>query len=405
MALKRRLRTALTAVEFLVGGLGTAMLALVLLPLVGVVLVASLAGVGLPLLPAAARLLRTATARERERLDITPPLADMPDGWRDVLRSRDLRRELAWLVLYLPGGLLLGILGLGIPFNVIRDGTFVLWYWMVPSEFQTSSLGWPVVHGWLSALSVSLLGVVWLLIVILFGPPAARLQAWPGRRLLGPPPGTDLSLRVQELTATRAAALDAHAAELRRIERSLHDGTQNRLVGVTVLLGAAHRSLSRTGQDPVAAELVEKAQAAAEQALAELRGVVRSILPPVLEDRGLAGALATLAADCGVHCVADVDVPGRCAASVEATAYFVAAEALTNVVKHSAARNAEINVRRDGDRLMLRVSDDGRGGANEHGGSGILGIRRRVEAYDGELTLTSPVGGPTTLEVRLPCGS
>ncbi|MGH3373533.1 MAG: sensor histidine kinase, partial [Actinoallomurus sp.] len=193
------------------------------------------------------------------------------------------------------------------------------------------------------------------------------------------------------------------ATELRRIERSLHDGTQNRLVAVSVLLGATRRALTR---EPAAAEaMLERAQDAAEQALAELRTVVRGILPPVLADRGLTGALAGLAADCAVPCRVEVDVPGRCAASVEATTYFVVAEALTNIAKHSGGRHATVTVRRRGDRLSVRVEDDGVGGAEEDEGSGLTGIRRRVDAHDGLLILTSPPGGPTSLLVELPCGS
>jgi signal transduction histidine kinase len=204
------------------------------------------------------------------------------------------------------------------------------------------------------------------------------------------------------LTATRAAALDAHATELRRIERSLHDGAQNRLVSVAVLLGAARRMVAR---DPAGAdELLERAQSAAETALAELRTVARGILPPVLADRGLAGALSGLAADCAVPCRIDVDVPERCAASVEATAYFVVAEALTNIAKHSGAEHAVVTARGSGGRLVLSVEDDGRGGADADGGSGLTGIRRRIAAHDGDLTLTSPPGGPTVLTVDLPCG-
>jgi signal transduction histidine kinase len=259
------------------------------------------------------------------------------------------------------------------------------------------------VDGPLDALAVSVLGLGWAALIVVLTGPLARLQAWPGRRLLSPAADADLSLRVAQLSATRAAALDAHATELRRIERSLHDGTQNRLVAVSVLLGAARRSLAR---DPATADAaLGRAQEAVEQALAELRAVARSILPPVLADRGLAGAVAGLAASCGVPCRVDMDVPGRCAASVEATAYFVVAEALTNVSRHSAAAEVAVTVRRDGDRLVLRVHDDGRGGADESGGSGLAGIRRRVEAHDGLLTVRSPHGGPTTIQVELPCGS
>jgi signal transduction histidine kinase len=176
---------------------------------------------------------------------------------------------------------------------------------------------------------------------------------------------------------------------------------------VNVLIGAARRALTR---DPDrAAEVLDRAQDAVESALAELRSVVRGILPPVLDDRGLDGALAGLANGCGVPCTVEVDVPGRCAASVEATAYFVVAEALTNVAKHSGARMAAVTVRREGGRLLLTIADDGRGGAREDNalerGSGIGGIRRRIEAYDGRFELTSPPGGPTTIQVELPCGS
>lgn len=224
-----------------------------------------------------------------------------------------------------------------------------------------------------------------------------------GRRLLGSGPTDDLSLRVAQLTATRAAALDAHATELRRIERSLHDGTQNRLVAVTVLLGAARRAVTR---DPAGAEeMLEKAQTAAEQALAELRAVARGILPPVLADRGLAGALSGLAATSAVPCSVEVDVPVRCAASVEATAYFLVAEALTNAARHSGASRVAVRVRASDQRLCVSVTDDGAGGAVEGRGSGVVGIRRRVEAHDGTLALTSPTGGPTTLTAELPCGS
>jgi signal transduction histidine kinase len=254
-----------------------------------------------------------------------------------------------------------------------------------------------------SALGVAFLGLILGVAFVALGPALSRLQAWPGRQLLAPHSDTDLSLRVAQLSATRAAALDAHATELRRIERSLHDGAQNRLVAVTVLLGATRRALAR---DPADADaMLERAQDAAELALAELRTVVRGILPPVLADRGLAGALAGLASNCGVPCDVDVDVPGRCAASVEATTYFVVAETLTNVAKHSGARHVTVTVRRQGGRLLVQVVDDGHGGADEHHGSGITGIRRRLEAYDGHLTLTSPPGGPTTLQAELPCGS
>jgi signal transduction histidine kinase len=403
----RTLRAAGAATGQLVGGLGTAFLALGVLPLVALAAVTAPVGVGLLLAPAALRALHALARRERRRLsrrgvEIVPP-DPPPTRLRPALADPTTRRELGWLVRHATLGFLLGLLGFLLPLCAVRDTSFPLWWRLVPEDATTTSVGVGTAHTWLDAVAAMLLGVGWTAILLGLGPGMARLQAAPARRLLAAGPDTDLSLRVAELTATRAAALDAHATELRRIERSLHDGAQNRLVSVTVLLGAARRMAAR---DPAGAdELLERAQSAAEQALAQLRSVARGILPPVLADRGLADALSGLAADCGVPCRVEADVPQRCAASVEATAYFVVAEALTNIAKHSGAARASVTVRARGGRLRLLVEDDGRGGADEDGGSGLTGIRRRVAALDGTLRLTSPPGGPTVLDVDLPCGS
>ncbi|MEV4640623.1 sensor domain-containing protein [Actinoplanes sp. NPDC049548] len=404
----RRLATRIReSLEHLVGGLGTACLATAALLWLIFVALTSVLGVGLLFGRTALRLQRFAADRERRRLsrwgdEILSP-GPAPQRWRDAVADPVVRREWRWLLVHGTFGLLLGMLGLSLPINAVRDGTFPLWWRLLPPQEATSSLGFPVVHDAVGAFGVAALGVAWAAVVVGFFPALARAQASPGRRLLPPGADLDLSLRIAELTATRAAALDAHATELRRIERSLHDGTQNRLVGVTVLLGAARRALAR---DPATAgEILDRAQDAAEQALAELRTVARSILPPVLADRGLAGALDGLASACGVPCRVEVDVPGRCAAAVEATAYFVVAEALTNVAKHSSATGAAVTVRSRDDVLTIAVTDDGHGGADEDAGSGLTGIRRRIGALDGTLTLTSPPGGPTTLRVELPCGS
>ncbi|MER6494274.1 sensor histidine kinase [Streptomyces griseorubiginosus] len=385
--------TAAAALGQLVSGLGTAALApFVLLWLA---------------LPKGVRVLHALADMERARLTrwgpevIAPPRP--PARLRAALTDPTTRRELRWLLRHLAVGLPLGMLGFVLPLLAVRDTAFPLYWRLAPTDATATSIGIGVAHSWPDALAVCLLGVGWIAIILGLAPALARLQASPGRRLLSAGPDADLSLRVAELTATRAAALDAHAAELRRIERSLHDGTQNRIVTVTVLLGAARRMVAR---DPAGAdELLERAQSAAEQALAELRTVSRSILPPVLADRGLAGALTGLAAESAVPCTLDVEMPRRCAASTEATAYFVVAEALTNIAKHSGASRATVTVRAPGPRLLLRVMDDGRGGADEHAGSGLTGIRRRVAAHDGSLRLTSPAGGPTVVEVELPCGT
>ncbi|MFI6437316.1 sensor histidine kinase [Streptomyces sp. NPDC050759] len=385
--------TAAAALGQLVSGLGTA----VLTPFVLLWLV---------LAPGGVRVLHALAGMERVRLARWGPevIAPEPPPTRlwPALADPTTRRELLWLVRHLVVGLPLGLLGFVLPVLAVRDTAFPLYWKLAPKDATATSIGIGVAHSWPEALAVCLLGAGWIAIMLGLTPGMARLQASPGRRLLSAGPDADLSLRVAELTATRAAALDAHATELRRIERSLHDGTQNRIVTVTVLLGAARRMVAR---DPAGAdELLERAQSAAEQALAELRTVSRSILPPVLADRGLAGALTGLAAESAVPCTVDVEMPRRCAASVEATAYFVAAEALTNIAKHSGASRATITVRAPGSRLLLRITDDGRGGADEHAGSGLTGIRHRIAAHDGTLHLTSPPGGPTVLEADLPCG-
>ncbi|WP_079188897.1 sensor histidine kinase [Streptomyces kebangsaanensis] len=411
------LSAAGAALAQLASGLNTALPALLVLLGVAVAAVTSLIGVGLLLAPAVLQALHALAGRERVRLsrwgpEVIGPQAP-PTRLRLALVDPTTRRELSWLVRHATLGCLLGLIGVCLPIAAVRDTAFPLYWRLVPKDTTATSLGLGTAHSWPGALAVALLGVGWIVIILGLTPGMARLQARPGRSLLVAGPDVDLSLRVAELTATRAAALDAHAAELRRIERSLHDGTQNRIVSVTVLLGAARRMVAR---DPAGAdELLERAQSAAEQALAELRSVSRSILPPVLDDRGLAGALSGLAAHCAVPCRVDVDVPERCAASVETTAYFVVAEALTNVAKHSGARHATVTARSRGGRLRLRVEDDGCGGAEDacrgedpgggNGGSGLTGMRRRVAAHDGSLSLTSPPGGPTTLQVELPCGS
>lgn len=405
--LRRRLRMSVDAVEHLVGGLGTSILALAAVLLLVLVALASVVGVGLAMVPSAAKAVRLAANRERARLsrwdrDLPLPPA-VPTSLRDVLRDPWFRRECAFVGIHGTVGFGLGVLGLSLPISAVQNLLFPLYYWVLPPEAGGPGfIDWRI-DGLPDALLVGLIGVGWLAATVALNPPLAGLQALPGRRLLAPPRDVDMSLRIAELTATRAAALDAHAVELRRIERSLHDGAQNRLVAVTVLLGAARRAMLR---DPArAVEILDRAHDSAELALAELRSVVRGILPPVLDDRGLAAALDGLAAGCGVPCTVEVDVPGRCAASVEATAYFVVAEALTNVARHSGAASAAVTVRRSIDRLYVSVVDDGRGGADEGHGSGIGGIRRRVQGHDGRFTLTSPPGGPTTLLVELPCGS
>jgi signal transduction histidine kinase len=206
--------------------------------------------------------------------------------------------------------------------------------------------------------------------------------------------------RVDVLTRTRRGALDVQAAELRRIERDLHDGAQARLVSLTMQLGRAEE---RVSDQPEVAALLRRAREDAGAAIAELRDLARGIAPPILADRGLAAAIEALGHRSATAVTVDADPDQRPLPVVETAAYFVVAEALTNVAKHGAGAAARVRVQRVGDQLVVTVADDGPGGADPNGG-GLTGLRHRVEALDGTLTVTSPPGGGTTVHAELPCG-
>lgn len=401
------LRVVARSLRQLLGGTGTAVLALGTLVVAVLVSLLCLVGIGIVLLPSALRAVRWTADQERARLNrwgaqVVGP-GPIPSTRRQALADTAVRRDARWLTIHATWGLLVGLVGLCLPVFAIRDFTFPLWWWAVPADEASAALPFWVANSWTEAWVVALSALGWALLTVALCPRLARAQTASGRALLAPPPGTDLSLRVAELSASRAAALDAHATELRRIERSLHDSTQNPLVGANLLIGAARRRLPA---DPDGADdLLDQAQNAVEHALGELRATVRGILPPVLSDRGLDGAVFGLAATSSVPTTIDVRVAVRCPASVEASAYFMVSEALTNIARHSQARHASVTVRSDAGQLEVVITDDGHGGADEAGGSGLAGIRRRVEAHDGTFAVTSPPGGPTTLEARLPCGS
>jgi signal transduction histidine kinase len=211
-----------------------------------------------------------------------------------------------------------------------------------------------------------------------------------------------LAERIAVLETTRAGAVDQQEAELRRIERDLHDGAQARLVALGMSLGLAEQKLA---SDPAAArELLADARRGAHEALDELRDLARGIHPPVLADRGLEAAIAALASRTPLHVRVSVDIDARPAAPVESAAYFVVAEALANIGKHANAEHVDIVVRRRGDALVVEIVDDGAGGADSSG-NGLSGLARRVGALDGALEISSPVGGPTTVRAVMPCGS
>jgi signal transduction histidine kinase len=206
--------------------------------------------------------------------------------------------------------------------------------------------------------------------------------------------------RVEELTQSRAGAVEASESQLRRIERDLHDGAQARLVALGMNLGLAEQQLTK---DPEKAqEHLAEARAAAAAALQELRDLARGIHPPILADRGLDAAIHALADHAGVPVAVDVELTERPPETVETAAYFVAAEGLANALKHAEASRIDIDVHERENAIVVRVLDDGRGGAAEDGG-GLHGLRQRVQALDGSLRIASPEGGPTVIEAVLPC--
>ncbi|MGO9221724.1 MAG: histidine kinase [Streptosporangiaceae bacterium] len=221
------------------------------------------------------------------------------------------------------------------------------------------------------------------------------------RSLLGPAGQAELALRVRHLAETRSEAIDTGAAEMRRIERDLHDGAQARLVAMGMTLDAAGQLIE---SNPAAARaLLLEARDTSARARAELRDLVRGIHPPVLADRGLGDAIRALAMDSPLRARLASDLPGRLPAPVESAAYFAVSELLANVSKHAGATQAWIDIRYGDGMLRVGVSDDGRGGADPSRGTGLRGIERRVAAFDGVVALSSPPGGPTAVTLEIPC--
>ncbi|MEV6240806.1 histidine kinase [Lentzea sp. NPDC051838] len=254
---------------------------------------------------------------------------------------------------------------------------------------------------WIYAFDRPYVTVAGVLALAAFPPSAAalvRLESQVVPSLLGHNREEALARRVEDLTLSRAGAVDAAAAERRRIERDLHDGAQQRLVSLALNLGLARTTLDLP---PEAREVIDTAHREAKEAIEELNNLVRGLHPSVLDELGLDAALSGLAARTAAHL--RVDLPRRPPPPVEAVAYFVVSEALTNVAKHSNSTRTDVTVTLLGDMLRLVISDDGLGGADPARGTGLTGLAQRVRSVDGTFRMSSPVGGPTTMSVELPC--
>jgi signal transduction histidine kinase len=320
-------------------------------------------------------------------------LAD-PATWRDLAWS--LLDTIVGFTLGLLAALFLiyGIYGIVVSalWNIFTSSSMNDWYTFVHVH-QGADPRWR----WVPAA----MGAFLMILSFYVSPALVRAHALWTSVLLKPTRAATLARRVEQLTETRADAVDASAAELRRIERDLHDGAQARLVAMGMNLSAAAALMDRHPEE--ARELLTEARDASVKALSELRGLVRGIHPPVLADRGLADAVRALALDSALSVEVTADLPGRAQAPVESAAYFAASELLTNAAKHAHAGRVWIDLSYTDGRLRMTVTDDGRGGADPAGGTGLRGVERRIGTFDGLMTVTSPTGGPTVVVLEIPC--
>ncbi|KUJ54571.1 histidine kinase [Streptomyces albus subsp. albus] len=326
------------------------------------------------------------------RVELCVQLLKDPATWRDLL----------WLLVDQTAGCLLAIL----PPGLIAEGLFgfvlaagvwkpiyeaggTYWYEFLPVNSQND------------AYLAAVLGAGWIALSFVAGPAILNGNFRMTRALLAPTPRMMLAARVERLTETRHDAVDTSAAELRRIERDLHDGAQARLVAMGMSLGTIEALIEK---DPAKAkQMVAAARTNSAEALAELRDLVRGIHPPVLAERGLGDAVKALALRMELRIEVDVEVPGRPAEPVESAAYFAVSEILTNAAKHSGADRVWLDMRYEEGALRVVITDNGRGGADASAGSGLQGVERRLGAFDGILAVSSPIGGPTMVTMEIPC--
>jgi len=253
------------------------------------------------------------------------------------------------------------------------------------------------------SLAMRVVGVLGLVVAVATAPYAWRVVEPVAVRFLRPSPSMTLADRVDELTAQRADTTVAQAAEIRRIERDLHDGAQARLVALGLSLATMEKLMET---DPERAKaLLREARAGAVASLTELRELVQGISPPVLNERGLVDAIRAFALDSPLETSVRADLQPRLDPPIESALYFGVAELATNAVKHARATRARISITRDDTHLVVEVEDNGRGGATVRGGGGLAGLRRRLAVFNGTLEITSPAGGPTRARMTVPCES
>ncbi|MEU5941848.1 histidine kinase [Micromonospora sp. NPDC047548] len=397
-------RTARSTVLVVVGGVVGMLSGVVLLVAIALCLVLAVTVIGVPI--AIALLFGTVgvlTAVQRSRLTgygVQLTVQRRTAGrWWERARQPGPWRALCYHLLVVPLGFAGFLLVVGLWSAALGTVLLISFGWLLPPGSAYGIADYEPV-----GLTLACVGCVALIIVALVAARGlARLDIALAGSLLQTSRAEVLAQRVTALAESRADVVDAADAERRRIERDLHDGTQQRLVSLAMNLGMARASLTDT--DPQARAAIEQAHDEAKQALAELRDLVRGLHPAVLDDRGLDAALSGIAARSPVPVRLRVSVPARPSRTIEAVAYFVVSEALANVAKHAQADWAEVQVARIGDVLHIAIIDTGRGGADPDAGTGLRGLARRTGSVDGTLRIESPVGGPTRIIVELPCES
>ena len=352
--------------------------------------------IGLPVVAAGFRLTRglgTVHRRVTERLlderVADPPPPPDPVGWGVWAALTDVVtwRTVVYLLVRVPVAVLTFVVG---PFAWFY-GAFLVGLPVLSPVFMGNELTW-----WL-VVTGCLAGVALLAVAPWATRTTADVNRWLARSLLAPVPA---SPRLERLERARSEVAADATATLQRIERDLHDGTQARLVAIALSLALADEALEG-GRPEKAQELVQRARTQLGDATTELRRFTRGINPVAL-DGGLPEALPTLAADAGIPTDVHIDLPERPSAAIERVVYFCVAELITNAAKHSGADSVRVDVTADGSLVRLRVSDDGRGGARPGTGTGLRGLRDRLDAVDGTLAVSSPAGGPTVVTAQLP---
>ncbi|WP_327356591.1 sensor histidine kinase [Streptomyces sp. NBC_01304] len=379
-------------------------------------------GVGVVTTPLVTRLVRAHAGRRRELaaqwsgVDIPVPYRPLPADARTgvtgvvercvhLLKDPATWRDLQWLLTDMTAGAITALLAPGLIAEGIFGFAIFAGLWIVlTADGGAWWYAFIPVTGWASAFLAALLGCVWITVDLYAARHLVRAHFKVAEASLAPTKEAALAQRIERLTETRHDAVDSSAAELRRIERDLHDGAQARIVAMGMDLGTIEAMIEKNPAK--AKQLIAQARQNSAEALTELRDLVRGIHPPVLAERGLGDAVKALALRLPVRTEVDVELPGRADAPVESAAYFAISEVLTNAVKHAGADRIWVDIHHSpeaGGMLRIAVTDDGRGGAAIGAGSGLSGVERRLGTFDGVLAVSSPAGGPTMVTMEIPC--